>query len=117
MSFDWNNYLLLVSDLNSGSPSIAQMRSATSRAYYGAFIQCRNKKGKSAKKEAAIHQEIIREFKTSDQPEEISIGNLLDDLRQRRNDADYNSFFVPTQTATKLDIDKAQMIIDNLASI
>lgn len=117
MSFDWNDYVSLAADLNLGSPTDAQMRSATSRAYYGAFIQCRNKMGKSMKKEGAIHQEIIKDFKASDQSGEVSIGNLLDDLRQRRNDADYNGFFVPTQSATNLDIDKAKMIIANLKLI
>ena len=118
MAFDWNEYIILAVQLNSGTPTEAQMRSATSRAYYGAFIQVRNKKGKSMEKDAAVHLIIINELKASDVPEELSIGNLLHDLRKKRNDADYDGIkYKPTPQDTNSHILKAQNIVKNLAFI
>lgn len=118
MPFDWNQYIELAEQLNSDKPSEAQMRSATSRAYYGAFILCRNKKGKSLDKEGDIHARLIRELKASANAFELSIGNLLFDLRKKRNDADYDGLnYKPTWQETKQHIDKAKTIVKNLMKI
>ena len=117
MAFDWNEYILLATDSNSGSPSIAQMRSSTSRAYYGAFNLCRIHLGYTTKKGGDIHQTVITELKTSDIRNEVSIGNLLDDLRRKRNDADYNGFHNPTSQTTQFHIKNAERIVTLLKTV
>ncbi|TXI22693.1 MAG: hypothetical protein E6Q61_08580 [Nitrosomonas sp.] len=60
-------------------------RTVISRAYYSAFLVARNQSGinKSSKN---IHQEVRDHFHSSGK---AKIANQLDDLRARRNDADY----------------------------
>jgi uncharacterized protein (UPF0332 family) len=116
MSFDWNQYISLAEELNTGTPSEAKLRSAISRAYYGCFIQCRNKKGFSTEKDAGIHQRMIDNLKLSDIPIECSIGNLLAGLRVKRNEADYSSFLKITKQEVSLLINNAKRILNLLYS-
>ena len=60
-------------------------RTIISRAYYSAFLVARNQSGinKSSKD---VHQEVRDYFRSSGKEK---IANQLDDLRIRRNDADY----------------------------
>ena len=117
MPFSWNDYILLADQLNTGSPNDAQMRTATSRAYYGAFCLCRNKKGLSADRRPNIHQVVIDEFKNSDDSIEYSIGNTLDGLRGKRVDADYKISYKPNPQTTKLDIKNAESIVSLLNQV
>lgn len=91
MSFDWNQYIILANKLIENNPQEAEIRSAISRAYYGAFIPCRNYKG-YGKTTKDIHQKVIDDFKKSDIQEGVSLGNFLDSLRSKRNNADYDGF-------------------------
>lgn len=116
MSFDWSEYIILAEKLIENSSGEAEMRSATSRAYYGAFIQCRNFKRYNVKT-TDIHQKVIGEFKGSDSSIENIIGNFLDSLRIKRNDSDYDGFKTPTLLETKQNISTARRIIDKLEEI
>lgn len=93
MSFDWKEYITLAKDLTlKSSPNQAELRTATSRIYYGAFGPCKNGKNLQLVRGSDIHEKVIKSYKESEVSHEISIGNLLDNLRQRRNEADYNAF-------------------------
>jgi uncharacterized protein (UPF0332 family) len=118
MSFSWEDYITLAEHLNMGNPSEAQMRSAISRAYYGAFCLCRNQKGLSADRRADIHHRIINLYKTSENKTECSIGNFLDGLRGQRNEADYNGFYSPIlKSTTDEKIRNAKSIVKLLISL
>lgn len=88
--FDPEDYVSL-SQVNSlTSCSEAQQRTAMSRLYYAAFLLSRE--FISAKRKApfttarSVHQDVVREMKTWD----YDLGADLDQLRQARNDADYD---------------------------
>lgn len=118
MSFSWNEYITLAEQLNKAEVlSFAKMRTATSRAYYGAFCLCRNKKGLSADKRPDIHNYIINMYKNSDDSTEYSISNYLDGLRRKRNHADYDGFYNPTWQETNNHIENAKSIVSLLASL
>lgn len=117
MSFDWNDFLNLAEELNNGNPTQAKMRTALSRAYYSAFIQCRNFLGFSADRKPEIHLRVINRFKESDDSTETSIGNVLFDLRELRSKADYDGFYVTTKPETKLNIDKAKSALNLLKGL
>lgn len=117
MAFDWNEYISLAEQLNAGKPSVAQMRSAISRAYYGAFNQCKTHLPHSSKKGGDIHFLVINHFKNAGSSEEYSIGNNLDVLRGKRNEADYDGFYSPTWQETNRHIQNARSIINLLISL
>lgn len=117
MAFNWNHFIVLAEQLNVPPPDDSKMRSAISRAYYGAFIQCRTKKGLQANSKHDIHQVVINAFKTSQIPMEVTIGNLLYDLKKERSESDYNGFYVPTPQNTRANILKAKSIVTALAKL
>lgn len=117
MAFSWEDYITLAEHLNAGNPSEAQMRSAISRAYYGAFCLCRKQKGLSTDRRADIHNRIISLYKSSGDRTEYSIGHFLDGLRKKRNDADYDGFYSPTFPMTNMHIKNAKNIVTLLNSL
>src|ERR1700722_495769 len=112
MAFDWKDYIAIAEQLVSyNNPTDAQMRSATSRAYYGAFHLCRLKKGiQTGEKTPDIHKVIINSYKNSDDQTERSIGVHLFNLRHNRNEADYDGFYAPQKKETVKHIQKANSI-------
>ena len=111
MAWHWSKYISVAEELHEKSNgSEAKLRSATSRAYYGAFMQVRNEKGYKKEKGSEIHQRIIKDLKESEDDNEITIGSLLSDLRVERNDADYDDDYKTTPDETKTNIDKAKKI-------
>ena len=116
MSFNWSEYIDLADKLIEDNPREAEMRSATSRAYYGAFIQCRTYKSQT-KHTHDIHKTIIEKFKTSDSPNETALGNHLGTLRFHRNNADYDGFYTPKLPETRNHINMARRIINLLEQV
>lgn len=118
-AFNWKHYLSLAEQLvSTTNPSEAEMRSATSRAYYGAFCLCRKKKGiLSTVYIPDIHTHLINIYKNSEDESEFTIGNNLYTLRKERNDADYDPFYTPTSRTTKVNIQLAENIIAMLEEI
>jgi uncharacterized protein (UPF0332 family) len=114
MSFDWTQYISLAEDLIKDDPDEARVRSAISRAYYGAFICCRIYKELNNSRRNDIHRQVIESYKLSEIREELSIGHLLDNLRINRGAADYNGFFEPQKEQTIRDIESAKRIIEKL---
>lgn len=117
MSFSWHEYITLAEKLNNGNPSQAEMRTATSRAYYGAFCLSRNKKGLSTDRRGDIHRFVIDLYKRSGDSTEFSIGNYLDGLRRKRNEADYDGSYKPTWQETQRHIKDAKNIVRLLDSL
>jgi uncharacterized protein (UPF0332 family) len=104
MPFDWKEFIKLAATLNAYSPSNAQMRTATSRAYYGAFILTRNYLGYSADRKPDVHRRVIEKLKSSDLKAEVSLGNILFDLREARSKADYHCHYIPVARETEVHI-------------
>jgi uncharacterized protein (UPF0332 family) len=100
--FSWHDYLELARELGAASDSEAKMRSSISRAYYASYCNARNymidhdhniiPKGES------VHQYVIEYFwgfrresiKTRKRKE---IGIVLDRMKRRRVNADYENHF------------------------
>jgi len=116
MSFDWNLYIALADELILTNPNEAKLRCATSRAYYGAFIPCRNFR-EYTKNEKDVHQKVINDFKRSDSRKGVSLGNFLDSLRNKRNDADYDGYYKPKLDETKKHISAANSILSLLETV
>lgn len=89
MSFGWKDYIDLAENLLEHSEESC-LRSAVSRAYYGAFCIARNAKGFKDSTGGNIHRKVINEYKNSSDKNERDIGQILDKLRRARNNADYN---------------------------
>lgn len=98
MSFDWLDYLDVADEL-AGFRSVpanseAKLRSAVSRAYYGAFCKARNRlrdvDGVSLTGTGKDHQLVQEEFEASGDANRQSIGVSLRRLRQQRNLVDYD---------------------------
>ena len=119
MAFDWLQYINLAEELVSSDPSTeAKLRSATSRAYYGAFIRCRSKSPHSSIKAGEVHFKVINHFKRDGASRnELSISSSLDALRIRRNDADYDTFYKATKPETSNHVNMAKSILRLLAEI
>lgn len=89
MSFDWREYIRLAEELiNQDKESC--LRSGVSRAYYGVFCIMRDKAGFKTYKEYDVHRKVIEYYKSSRDKKEQYVGKLLDELRKKRNDADYD---------------------------
>ena len=113
MHFDWNDYIKLAEEL-ALTQNQAKLRSAVSRAYYGVFSQCRTFCKKSMDKSPDVHRKIIEKLKMGETREEISLGNSLSNLRDKRNEADYNSFAAFTPQDTISNINEAKRAISIL---
>ena len=77
----------------------ARTRAVISKAYYGAFLEARNKAGiadKSGQVHAKVHDHYINVGK-------LALANRLDESRLKRNEADYDT----TLTITSMDSGKA----------
>ena len=95
MAFDWNDYISLAKDLIKSKPTQAQLRSATSRAYYAAFIKCRNNSPYNTVKGGDVHFRVISYYKREGASrEELSVGHNLDSLRIKRNESDFDSRYI-----------------------
>ena len=114
MKFDWSEYFNLAKELAETSEE-AELRSAVSRAYYSAFCLARNylrdieqdpRLSRNKTYDINVHEYVAKEF-IHHQPKSqtrIEIGNDLNRLRPRRNNADYEDtmFNLPTQATTAL---------------
>ena len=91
MAFDWNAYLELAERLTTDSATkeaVAKNRSAVSRAYYAVYNLARDQapRGVTRRGRGSSHRDLIDHF---NQRGQHSIANLLESMRDRRNDADY----------------------------
>lgn len=95
--FDWGQYITLARELSCCSQSDplieAKHRSSISRAYYSVFVPAynylRRKQRKYPPKDKGTHKFVIDEFKNSTDQTQQLIGIQLNQLRECRNNADY----------------------------
>ena len=79
------------------------MRSGISRAYYGVFCIARDKKELKNYRGPNTHWHVINQYQNSNNPKEKRIGKNLDNLRKRRNDADYDEdIAIDSQSAQRV---------------
>lgn len=99
MNFSWKQYIHFATEL-SGRKDEPALRSAISRAYYGAFCYSRNYLTNTGKIQipkddlGVIHKLVINYLSESDDNDEKLAGQHLSNLRRKRNEADYNTNFV-----------------------
>jgi len=79
--------------------SEALARTVISTAYYGAFLEARDKAG-IADKSSVVHKKVHDHYFTAGK---LALANWLDVSRVKRNDADYDT----TLTVTSMDSGKA----------
>jgi uncharacterized protein (UPF0332 family) len=120
MGFDWKDFITLSEELYNSKSDEASLRSAISRAYYGAFCSirpyCHSKFGVSSKSND-IHRIIIEKLKSSSNNLEYSTGNLLSNLREDRNNADYDSHFSAGKGIVEKSIRNSKYVIQNLKTL
>lgn len=124
MSFNWSEYLQLARQL-AGKAAIsadreARLRSAISRAYYAAFIEARNylRDGKGYSIPGKnTHRYIIQTFKNDANLDYQKIGQNLERLRVRRNQADYDDTFSNLPNITTRSLKLAAKTIAKLQSL
>ena len=88
-------------------------RSVISRAYYAAFLAARKKAGiKAPPKDMTIHELVALYYANKPDGVQKGIGNRLQQLRVRRNDADYELgiLCVPNYASTAL-IQSEQVLV------
>jgi hypothetical protein len=93
-------------NLKSGPPREAAIRGACGRAYYAAFGVIRDALLAvpiSVPKDGTAHGLIIKALKNSASPDVAAVGSLLDQLRERRNRADYRVGSLAQQPFTDRD--------------
>jgi len=99
MGFDWSEYFALAQYLESHAATLqfreGALRSAISRAYYGAFCSARNhlrvKEKKTFVDDGWAHSEVPDAFRSeSAGRERLRVASTLDRLKKKRAQADYD---------------------------
>jgi hypothetical protein len=118
MSFDWREYLQLSRFFQDGSTRYipeAAYRCGISRAYYAAFCYARNfardKEGLTGLEGNARDHPRVRNWFQNSRP---LVFSYLDQLRQWRNDCDYEDELRGLSGLIPSAIEYAQEIIDEL---
>jgi uncharacterized protein (UPF0332 family) len=111
MSFDWAKYIELA-DILHNKKTEESYRSAISRAYYGVFCLSRNIKGFKRYKKSNVHLKVIEVLRKSSNSNERLIGKLLDNLRIKRNNADYNDDKEIDEKISERSLLKAKKILE-----
>lgn len=123
MSFDWTLYIdlaqALVRQADGFADKEACLRSAISRAYYGAFGLAREtavlRHQFQLQHTAQDHANLIRHFRQSSFKAIKQIGVNLDRLRRVRNRADYENQFRDLEKQSWLALQRAQQIKRDLS--
>ncbi len=111
MSFNWGDYVSLAEDLLMRTEESA-LRSAISRAYYGAFGIARNRKLQRIT--GNVHAQVINAYRRSGDANERAIGMILDILRRSRNEADYDADEVISKALAERAVIRAKEILARL---
>jgi uncharacterized protein (UPF0332 family) len=133
--FNWADYVNVAQDLlnstisNNADPSAqAKLRSAISRAYYAAFCRARNYlrdiEGDPAlnsppKDGFNPHWYVIDNLKDRKNPQQqslVKVGSILDRLRTKRNNADYDDALFNVLVLAKASVSDAKHAIQCLDS-
>ena len=88
----------------------ARARAVISKAYYGAFLEARNKAGitdKASSVHAKVHDHYV---KTGN----LALANRLDESRVKRNQADYDTTLSITSMDSGKSLARARKILEEL---
>jgi uncharacterized protein (UPF0332 family) len=110
-----DDFLSLAVRLSSGT-SAAELRSATSRAYYGAFHKARElleSIGIALPTGPECHQKICLVLANADDPDVRTASSILSSLRTARNSADYDlaKAEVETKRSVVINLHRADQIM------
>lgn len=124
MSFDWSRFITLAKELfqrAADSTQEPELRSAISRAYFGAFCMTRNflrdKEGDTFSREAADHQKVYNILVSSGDSRRRQIAEDLYRLRIDRNKADYEDSVSGLYQKASTALTWANRVILNLVKI
>lgn len=121
MPFEWRAFVELARDLrqqaSGAAPSEALLRTALSRAYFGAFCHARNyaaaSLGFQPRNDADDHGRLRAHLKGK----RAGIAHRLDRLRQWRNDGDYlDSLTFDLDAVVSAAISEAERVVESLVS-
>ncbi len=117
MSFDWAQYIVLAETLYRSAETSAEreacLRSAISRAYYGAYGLAREVAamgGAQLKGSYKDHGIVTAYFSNSSQPSYRQISLELRRLRRARNQADYDDLYQDLDRQTQIALRRARYI-------
>lgn len=91
----------------------ARARAIVSKAYYGAFLEARNKAGISDKS-SGVHKKVHTHYFNTGR---LALANRLDELRIKRNDADYDTALTITSMDSGNALKRAKKILQELGVI
>jgi uncharacterized protein (UPF0332 family) len=124
MSFDWNEYLKLAQQLEAQVRDPirdeALLRSSLSRAYYAVYHRARDvlrHKDRKPKTCWSTHRCVIDEYKKSSDPRRKRIGVDLRQLRDDRNEADYDDVVASLGRLAKANLLIAAQTINEIDKI
>lgn len=86
------------------------VRAVVSKAYYGVFLEARNKAGITSKS-PTVHQQVINYY---NQKNKSALANRLDSMRSSRNDADYDTSLTFTSREAGIALAHAKKVLDDL---
>ena len=96
MGFKGKQFIKVAEEIDKKYKSEPYQRTAVGRYYYGCFLTGRGyyefKTHKKLGKDGA-HEKLINYFKSSNNPIENNIGDVLNNMRNYRNNADYGYIF------------------------
>jgi uncharacterized protein (UPF0332 family) len=97
-AFNWSEYYGLAEELGKRADE-ASLRSAISRAYYYVYnLALRRAEANDFKFViGGIHTQLWRVFQDSPEPDCKQLGTIAARLKEKRERADYNSFFARVQ--------------------
>lgn len=88
----------------------ARARAIISKAYYGAFLEARNKAG-ITDKSSGVHKKVHDYYFNTGR---LALANRLDDSRIKRNDADYDTALTITSMDSGKALKRARKILEEL---
>jgi uncharacterized protein (UPF0332 family) len=116
MAFPYNEYLDLAKEL-SKTDKPAYLRSAISRAYYAVYIRACFVAGENNQNERSSHKDTIKKFTSHEDDEAQELGEILQDLRKNRNQADYDGFYNVDLKKVNFYIEKSEAAMQLLEDI
>lgn len=125
MSFDWGEYIRLADELRQTPATdglqTAKLRSAISRAYYGAFKLTAGRleaAGHAVPGGPEAHRYVQDRLKASTEREARQLGEDLKRLRTARNRADYDADYgSPIEPAAVILVQLAHKVQTRLATL
>lgn len=88
----------------------ARARAIISKAYYGAFLEARNKAG-ITDKSSGVHKKVHDYYFNAGR---LALANRLDDSRVKRNNADYDTALTITSKGSGNALKLAKKILQDL---